>query len=125
MPPREDLEGLSLAPLLSEPELPWKSAAFSQFPRPWAYRGEPAVMGYSMRTDRYRYTEWQDFRTGEMLERELYDHRESRAEIHNVAEDTGYARTISNLSERLRAGWRAALPEARLVDRAQATGAAP
>ena len=83
-----------MAPLLQQPELPWKTAAFSQFPRPWAYRGEPEVMGYSMRTDRYRYTEWQDFRTGDVLERELYDHAESPAEIDNVAADERYARTL-------------------------------
>lgn len=44
-------------PLLEEPKRAWKQAAFSQFPRPWAYHGEPDVMGYAMRTDRYRYTE--------------------------------------------------------------------
>ncbi|MEM7533362.1 MAG: sulfatase, partial [Chloroflexota bacterium] len=63
LPARTDLEGISLKPLLSQPERPWKQAAFSQFPRPWMYQGEPAVMGYTMRTDRYRYTEWVKFRT--------------------------------------------------------------
>ncbi len=123
LPPREDLEGLSLAPLLEEPELPWKTAAFSQFPRPWTYRGEPEVMGYSIRAVRYRYTEWQDFGSGEILERELYDHSESGAEIHNVAGDASYARTISDLSARLRGGWRAALPVPRLKSAAQTAGA--
>ena len=111
LPPREDQEGVSMAPLLHQPQLPWKTAAFSQFPRPWSYHGEPEVMGYSMRTDRYRYTEWQDFRTGDVLERELYDHAESPAEIDNVAADERYARTLNDLSARMRAGWRAALPE--------------
>ncbi len=116
LPPRDDLEGLSLAPLLQQPRLPWKSAAFSQFPRPWSYHGEPEVMGYSLRTDRYRYTEWQDFGTGDALERELYDHAEGRAEIENLAGDSRHKQTIFNLSARLRAGWRAALPEANLAN---------
>jgi len=110
LPRRDDLEGLSLAPLLRQPKQPWKTAAFSQFPRPWTYRGKPEVMGYSIRIDRYRYTEWQDFRNGDVLERELYDHLETHAEIENVAENRAYAQTVSDLSERLRAGWRAALP---------------
>lgn len=124
LPPRETLEGLSLAPLLQQPDLPWKTAAFSQFPRPWAYRGEPEVMGYSMRTDRYRYTEWQDFHSGDLLERELYDHAISQAEIDNVASDALYAPTIKDLSARLRAGWRAALPQPTLGASAQSPGAA-
>ena len=124
LPPREDLEGLSLAPLLRQPDLAWKSAAFSQFPRPWSYHGEPEEMGYSMRTDRYRYTEWQDFRSGDVLERELYDHAESHAEIDNVAGDASYLPTLADLSARLRAGWRAALPEPRSAAPAQIPGAA-
>jgi hypothetical protein len=40
-------------PLIDDPKLPsWKSRVFSQYPR------EGSHMGYSMRTDRYRYTEW-------------------------------------------------------------------
>ncbi len=110
LPKREELEGISLAPLLHDPSLPWKTAAFSQFPRPWAYEGEPDVMGYTMRADCYRYTEWQDFRTGAVLANELYDHNRNHAEIENVAEDHRYAKTVAALSDRLRAGWRAALP---------------
>jgi len=110
LPGRDDLEGISLAPLLRQPTQPWKSAAFSQFPRPWTYRGEPECMGYSMRAERFRYTEWRDFRSGDVLERELYDHSVSHAEIKNVVEDAAYARAVAELSSQLRAGWKAALP---------------
>ena len=49
----EHLEGTSFAPLLDKPDTPWKKAAFSQYPR-------GSKMGYTMRTDRYRYTLWVD-----------------------------------------------------------------
>ncbi|MHC4411890.1 MAG: sulfatase, partial [Planctomycetota bacterium] len=62
------LEGRSMAPLLEDPARPWKKAAFSQYPR-------GKVMGYSMRTERFRYTEWKDRETGKVLARELYDHQ--------------------------------------------------
>ena len=63
------LEGTSLVPLLEDPEQPWKSAAFSQYQRTISYKPSyddyPLTasqrgkgMGYSIRTDRYRYTEW-------------------------------------------------------------------
>ena len=124
LPERDDLEGISLRPLLRQPKQPWKTAAFSQFPRPWSYRGEPEVMGYSMRADGFRYTEWRDFRTGAALERELYDHSRRPAEIRNVAEDADYSRTVADLSRQLRAGWRAALPAQNTQSTAEATGAA-
>ena len=115
LPARDDLEGFSLDPLLQNPRHPWKTAAFSQFPRPWAYHGEPAVMGYSMRTDSFRYTEWLDFQTRETLARELYDHRVSHSEIHNVADDAEFAETVADLSIRFRAGWRAETPNGEQV----------
>ncbi len=124
LPERGDLEGLSLKPLLQEPKLPWKKAAFSQFPRPWSYRGEPEVMGYTMRVDRFRYTEWQDFHSGAALERELYDHRDTHAEIENLAADAGYAPVVADLSRKLRAGWRAALPAQVSQSTAMAAGSA-
>ena len=64
------LEGTSLLPLLEAPQHPWKSVAFSQYQRYISYKsnydsdrtlspaGGGKGMGYSIRTDRYRYTEW-------------------------------------------------------------------
>jgi iduronate 2-sulfatase len=42
-------------------------------------------MGYSLRTDQYRYIEWRDFGTGEVVDRELYDHSKSESEARNLA----------------------------------------
>ena len=64
------LEGTTLLPLLEDSQQPWKSAAFSQYQRRISYKSSYATdsplsvagagkgMGYSIRTDRYRYTEW-------------------------------------------------------------------
>ena len=64
------LEGTTLLPLLEDSQQPWKSAAFSQYQRYISYKssydsdrtlspaGGGKGMGYSIRTDRYRYTEW-------------------------------------------------------------------
>ena len=76
------LEGTSFAPLLDAPDRPWKKAAFSQYPR--SAPGVGSLMGYSMRTDRYRFTEWavpaKNFR-----EIELYDYEKDPQENVNVA----------------------------------------
>ena len=98
------LEGLSVVPLLKNPNRPWKKAAFSQYPR-------GKIMGYSMRTERFRYTQWQDRKTGKVMARELYDHKIDPQENVNVAAQPEYAKDVNRLSRMLKRGWRAALPE--------------
>jgi arylsulfatase A-like enzyme len=97
------LQGTSFVPLLEDPSRSWKSAAFSQFPR-----GE--VMGYTMRTRHNRYTEWRKLKGGEVVDRELYDHREDPEESKNLAKDSKFAARIDELSGQLRAGHEAARP---------------
>lgn len=111
LPAPEGVEGASLAPLFDDPDRSWKKAAFSQFPRPWFYNGEPELMGYSVRTADYRYTEWQDFKTGEVKARELYDHRKDPLETENVVDHAAYSGKAEELSQTLKNGWQKALPE--------------
>ncbi|MBN1422232.1 MAG: sulfatase [Planctomycetes bacterium] len=96
------LEGTSFAPLLNDPDRPWKKAAFSQYPR-------GKVMGYSMRTERYRFTRWQD-PDGEAVAVELYDQERDPKENVNIAGRPEAAKLVEELTVQLRAGWRAARP---------------
>ena len=105
-------EGASLLPLMSDPNANWKTAAFSQYPR----RGI-TVMGYSIRTDRYRYTEWPKFEGSpvytpdwnSLIAVELYDHQDDPEENANLASDPQYEEIRQQLSDRLRSGWRTEL----------------
>lgn len=93
------LEGESLVPLLENPGQTIKLVALTQTPRPNYPRGEmPKVMGYSIRTDRFRYTEWRDFATGAVKARELYDHRDDPGETHNVISREGHADNVARLA---------------------------
>lgn len=107
------LEGASFAPLLDDPARPWKSAAFSQYARKAKDgvmgRGPDTFTGRSIRTDRWRYTEWTDPH-GQDAGRELYDHRHDPAENVNLAVDPALTDVASDLARRLGAGWRDALP---------------
>ncbi len=94
-------EGTSLAPLMNNPGLAWRQAAFSQYPR------GAAIMGYAMRTDRYRYVEWRDTDSGDIKARELYDHATDAQENVNLAGRAGTA-LLDELSTQLRSGWEAA-----------------
>ncbi len=102
-----DLEGVSLVPLLKDPGLDWKQAAFSEYFRTLPELGR--VSGHSMRTDRYHFIEWTFSESGEVIH-ELYDLGEDEAERINLAGDPSHSDLVGELAERLRAGWRAALP---------------
>ena len=97
--PPADLEGLSLKPLLDDPDRRWKRAAFSQVE--W----EGRIYGRTVRTDRYRYIHWRGDGGGE----ELYDHAEDPREFTNLAGDSQHAAALERMRRVLKAGWRAAL----------------
>ena len=106
----DGLEGHSLGPLIEDPGLPWKAAAFSQFRRVIPGYGKVGRgMGYSMRTDDYRFTEWQVPGTS-FRAYELYDHRSDPDENINLAVSAKYEDEVTELLKRLKAGWKAALP---------------
>lgn len=98
----EQCEGRSMLPLVEDPGRKWKQAAFSQYPR-----GKD-VMGYTLRTERWRYTEWIARSRGEVLARELYDHATSDVASANLAELAEFAPVVKELSALLERGqgWR-------------------
>jgi iduronate 2-sulfatase len=104
LPLPSGLEGASFVRLLDDPKQSFKQAAFSQYPRP----GQQA-MGYTMRTPRYRYTEW--LREGRLvIARELYDHLSDPRENVNISDRPEHKELVAKLSAQLQGGWRAALP---------------
>ena len=111
VPPK--LEGISFAPLLRNGARPWKTAVFSQFLREgiWVAPDGIEYMGDSLRTERYRYVEWRNWKTGEPAARELYDHGCDPEENNNLAGRIENRPLLETLAKQLRAGWRAALPQ--------------
>jgi uncharacterized sulfatase len=113
VPAPGDQEGTSFVPLLQDPNRPWKKAAFTQVLRGKADKqvarqgGPPeGVMGRSVRTERFRYTEW-----GGPAVAELYDHDRDPHELHNLASDPEHRQTIAELQRVLTGGWRAVAAE--------------
>jgi iduronate 2-sulfatase len=98
LPKPDGLEGASLMPIVRSEKASVKSGAFTQHPRPAYYDREPskqpAAMGCSVRTDKVRYTEWRDWKTGETIARELYDHVGDEAELQNAADDPKFADSL-------------------------------
>jgi iduronate 2-sulfatase len=75
------LHGESLVSLLQDPTAAWSKPAVTQVTR--GNDNHPSVIGYSVRTERYRYTSWQDGFAGE----ELYDYQSDPDESRNLAAD--------------------------------------
>ena len=101
--PPAHLEGTSFLPVLQSPDRPWKSAAFSQYPRQVAGR---ALMGYSMRTDRHRLTRWVERKDPTQVAAvELYDLQADPQENRNIADDPANAELVVRLTKQWQAGW--------------------
>ncbi|MDB4654368.1 sulfatase [bacterium] len=105
IPKPSGLAGTSLVPLLKNPDIAAKQFALTQTPRPNYPRGKPPVhMGYSIRTDELRYTEWRNFQTDQVVSRELYDHSRDPLETENIVglqSETDNARMLADHLKRL------------------------
>jgi len=95
----EGLDGQSMKPILEDPDVAWAKPALSQFPRPGYYKEQPDYMGYSIRTDQYRYTKWIRIETGEAFARELYDHFTDPGEEVNLAVEEKSKEIILDLDQ--------------------------
>lgn len=103
LPMPQGLQGRSLLPVLRDASLPTKGYALTQHTRPaYPTDSQPvSAMGYSLRTDRYRYTEWRGPESGLVLARELYDHRLDPLETLNRALDVDAKEILQHMSEQL------------------------
>jgi uncharacterized sulfatase len=100
VPTPEGLEGGSLAALIDDPRRALKKAAFTIVQR------SANLQGRSVRTERFRYTQWADGRQGV----ELYDLDADPQEYINLAQDERHAAALGEMRRLLHGGWRAALP---------------
>jgi uncharacterized sulfatase len=124
--PPAGLQGRSFAPLLRDPAASWHFAALSEVRRPLTRLGAasprgggrgapgragsagrrggaargggaPVDEGYSIRTELYRYTEWNDRAGGE----ELFDEVNDPGELRNLAGDAFYADVLQRMRARM------------------------
>ena len=108
VPLPKHLEGTSFKPVLENPKLAWKTSAWSQYPRG---SGGKQLMGYAMKTDRYRYVRWVNRKdASDVVAIELYDHEKDPAESVNVANDAKYSQVMQELGAQFEKGWRGAVP---------------
>ncbi|MDF7823452.1 sulfatase [Pontiellaceae bacterium B12227] len=90
----ESCDGKSMKALLKNPDGKFRPYAVTMYPR-------GSVTGYSMRNQRWRYTEWIHTETKEIKIRELYDHKDSPIADKNLANNPEYKGLIAELSKQL------------------------
>ena len=102
LPVPSGLAGMSLGPIVTGTKTSVKPFAISQWPK-------AGVMGYALRTDRYRYVAWMEREgamdiardTSRVVARELYDYLEDPRETVNRVEDPGCRELVADLSAQL------------------------
>ena len=111
----KNLDGKSLKPLMLKNTASVKDFSISQYPRKlkklqMAKLGytDANMMGYSLRTDKYRYTIWmnsftskQAFNESQVYASELYDYVKDPFEKVNVVNDKNYTATSAALKSKM------------------------
>ena len=110
------IQGQSLVPMLKDVNEKGRGWSLSQVVRGGGFKrmGASAAVGdngkrffgYTLRTPRWRYTEWDEGNQG----RELYDHDNDPNEITNLADKPEHAATVKELSDQIRAAAKATFP---------------
>lgn len=128
-----NLQGQSLVPMLKDPaKAEGRGWVVSQVMRgggggggakkkgasPAVGRQGKKIFGYSLRTPRWRYTEWAEGEGG----RELYDHDADPKELTNLAEKADHAATVQELSTQLAGIVKTTFPEDGVTPPVKETG---
>jgi len=103
----DKLEGTSLAPLLANPDRPWKEAAFSNYVKKIPELGEGTVTGIATRTATHRWVRWSGGPLKEPVD-ELYDHTADPQETVNIAGTEAGRLVIAKMAEKWSKGGYAA-----------------
>jgi iduronate 2-sulfatase len=97
------VQGLSFAPVIENPGIKWKEGALSYWPL-GRLNPDKLIMGYTVQTHRYRYTEWIKESSGELMARDLFDHQTDPDENENISVNSDNKALITELSALLDRG---------------------
>ena len=118
IPIPEDLDGVSLVPILDKKSESLKEFAISQYPRRCnvmrsvigRYPDDCTLMGYAVRNDRYRYIAWvsgnfedrSSFNNDKIIMEELYDYEIDPLETRSFSLDSKYQKIKDKMIGNLR-----------------------
>ena len=88
-------DGKSIVPVLDNPNKKWDAAAYSVYAR-----GEK-IMGVTTTDGEWRYTEWRNSTTHEILSAELYQHKNSLLSYENLSGNSKYEKMEKRMKKLL------------------------
>lgn len=88
-------DGKSLVPVIDNPNQEWDPIATSVYARGKKYMGVTATDG------QWRYTEWRDSKTHEILGAELYEHKDNLLSFVNLSGNESYSEAESKMKKLL------------------------
>jgi uncharacterized sulfatase len=88
----QSLQGVSIRPLMENPDAAWTRGAYTVVAR------GGGKLGRCVHTERFRYVEWDEGRDGA----ELYDHNSDPHEYRNLVQEPKYKEVVRELQARLR-----------------------
>jgi arylsulfatase A-like enzyme len=97
VPTKGKMHGQDLSPMLRDSKTTGRGYALSQVARGGENRKNKPAMGYSIRTTRYRYTQWANGQGGQ----ELYDYASDPDEKQNLADLPQHAGLVATLQTQL------------------------
>lgn len=100
LPIPQGLAGRSLRPYLDNPDAPMQKPAISIYPKSSKDHGG-SLMGYSVRTERWRCTFWRKRNAGTIGFIELYDEQNDPYETVNLATHPDHAEVVAGLKKHL------------------------
>ncbi len=110
LPTPTHLDGKSLVPAMKDNKVKIKDYAISQYPRGGSNKEQGnSIMGYSLRTERYRYTEWmgsyfttaKPFDEKQIVATELYDLVNDPNETVNIAVKPEAKKQLKDLADKM------------------------
>ena len=88
LPAPVNINGRSFNQVFNGPSYQHKQVALSQIARPWPSNKPIKQMGYTIRTDEYRYTRWINIKSQQVIAEELYHTEKDPLEIQNLIQST-------------------------------------
>lgn len=88
-------DGKSLVPVIDNPNQEWDPVATSVYARGKKFMGVTATDG------QWRYTEWRDSKTHEILGTELYEHKDNLLSFENLSGNESYSEVESKMKKLL------------------------
>lgn len=95
------LAGVSLVPILDNPETEVKNAAISQTIRPIGSGIDIDILGSSIRTKEFRYNIWVNQEDGNIMAKELYNLTDNQYEVRNLIYDSNFESIRDQLHNKL------------------------